>query len=268
MTSITGNIFNIKRYAIHDGPNIRTTVFFKGCSLSCWWCHNPEGKSPEVRFKSNPRQTFESSDEKLVPLGGWTSTVSEIMGEIRKDLPFFQESGGGVTFSGGDPLYQPEFLQALLKACGQENIHRSVDTSAHAPAEIIRSVAGETELWLLDLKHMDNTLHLKHTGLENGLILQNIKLLDALGAEIRIRIPLIPGVNADEQNLTASAKFICDLERKHPIDILPYHDTAASKYRTLGLDYRQVQASGPESLNPEQLIELMGSYGLSAQIGG
>lgn len=265
---VRGSIFNIKRYAIHDGPNIRTTVFFKGCSLSCWWCHNPEGKSPEVLFKSNPRRSFESTDEQMVPLGGWAATVPEIMEEVLKDKPFFEESGGGVTFSGGDPLFQPDFLLAILKACGEENIHRTVDTSAYAPENVLTSIAGETDLWLVDLKHMDNMLHLKHTGVQNTMILENIATLDALGAELRIRIPLIPAVNDDEHNLKQSAEFIRGLSNEHPVDILPYHDTAASKYRKLGLDYRQVQQTGPDSLQPQQAVKLLETRGISAQIGG
>lgn len=265
---VRGTIFNIKRYAIHDGPNIRTTVFFKGCSLSCWWCHNPEGKSPEVLFKSNPRRSFESTDEQMVPLGGWNASVSEIMEEILKDKPFFDESGGGVTFSGGDPLFQPEFLLDLLKACGKEMIHRTVDTSAYVSKEAIHLIAPETDLWLVDLKHMDNIHHLKHTGVENTTILENILLLDSLGAEMRIRIPLIPRVNDDEENLVQFAKFISKLENSPSVDILPYHNTAASKYRKLGLDYRQVQKPGPESLQPKQAVTLLETRGISAQIGG
>ena len=265
---LTGNIFNIKRYAIHDGPNIRTTVFFKGCALACWWCHNPEGKSPEVLFESNPRQSFESNDEQLVPLGGWTTTVPEIMKEILKDKPFFEESGGGVTFSGGDPLFQPDFLLELLKACGKEGLHRAVDTAAHAPQEVIQLVAHETDLWLVDLKHMDNLLHLKHTGVENTTILKNISLLDKMGAELRIRIPLIPGVNDDEKNLSLFAGFIHELNHPPPVDILPYHNTAASKYKKLALDYHQVETERSDSVKPEHVIEFFKTRQITAEIGG
>ena len=268
MRAITGNIFNIKRYAIHDGPNIRTTIFFKGCSLSCWWCHNPEGKESAVQFTQNPRLSFESEDEQMVPLGGWTTSVPELMEEILKDKPFFEQSSGGVTCSGGDPLYQPDFLLELLKTCGAEGIHRAVDTAAYTTSEIIQMIAPETDLWLVDLKHMDDTIHEQHTGVSNKMILENIKLLDSLRAEVRIRIPLIPGINDDDSNLGASAEFIGSLEHINTVDILPYHETAISKYRKLGLDYPRKPRATEQSLTPEQAKDLMGLHKLSAHIGG
>jgi pyruvate formate lyase activating enzyme len=266
--SIIGNIFNIKRDAIHDGPNIRTTIFLKGCALACWWCHNPEGKDPSVMFKHNPRKSFEFDDEQMVSLGGWSASVDEVMEEILKDKPFFDQSGGGVTISGGDPLYQPEFLLELLKACGQAGIHRTVDTAAYTMPTTLESINYETDLWLVDLKHMNNDEHEVHTGVANTTILENIRLLDTLGANARLRLPLIPGVNDDQDHLAFCAEFVSTLKNIRAIDILPYHSTAVSKYKKLGLDSPRMPQSRSSSLSAEKAVKLMEAHGLKAQLGG
>lgn len=298
-----GRIFAIKKYAIHDGPNIRTTVFFKGCPLSCHWCHNPEGLDAEIdiiwlagkcvgclecvnkcshgallseghkiiRDKkgcSRCRDCIDHCPALAHESTGWQISAEEVLAEIKKDIPFYDESGGGVTFSGGEPLMQPEFLLELLQRCGELGIHRVVDTSAYAKAELMLEVAQHTDMFLIDLKHMNSSVHKKYTGVSNTLILSNITMLAQSGCSIAIRIPLIGGVNNDGENLRRSADFIASLPDVRQVDLLPYHSIAGAKYRKL------------EKINPgDHLRTLSGEdvarcskyftdMGLEVQLGG
>ena len=210
MENVSGKIFAIKRFSLHDGPHLRTTVFLSGCPLSCDWCHNPEGMSATVRIVSSPDKCIgcgecvehcpstalsrgaggiERDTDSCDVCGecvhrcpalaheqtGWRTTVAEVMAEVEKDLPFYDQSGGGVTFSGGEPFDQPDFLMALLKACGRLSIHRTVDTSAYTSSRILLEAAEHTELMLCDIKHMDPALHKRYTGVDNKQILINIQ---------------------------------------------------------------------------------------------
>ena len=261
----TGFIFNIKRYAIHDGPGIRTTVFMKGCPLTCRWCHNPEGieATPFWAYKkercircgacveSCPEQALCLESEGVVPSGspctncftcteicpsearekvGRKLTALELLSEIQKDIPFYDTSGGGVTFSGGEPLMQAEFLIELLKLCGHEHIHRAVDTSGYASHETLMSVAEHTDLFLYDLKMMDSDKHEKYTGVPNHLILDNLLHLAREKVDLIIRLPLIPGVNDDVESLDRIGMFLDRLPGVEKVHILPYHDFQRSKY--------------------------------------
>lgn len=301
MTS--GTVFNISRYAIHDGPGIRTTVFLKGCSLSCWWCHNPESLSPEpeIALRLNrcihcgtciercPNDAISmlgdevAADPALCQLCfecaktcpgdalevvGRTMTVSEVMAEIKRDVPFYDESGGGVTFSGGEPLMQPAFLLELLEACGQSDIHRVVDTSGYAHKSVLLEVATRTDLFLYDLKHMDPAVHKRYTGVSNELILDNLKALSCRDAGIRIRFPLIPGVNDDRKNVEDTAAFLQRLHRVCYIDLLPYHDVGGSKYKRFGYTYRMGQLPASDPAHLQDIAETLSSYGLCVTIGG
>lgn len=302
MTSPTAIIFAIKRYALHDGPNIRTTIFFKGCPLACRWCHNPEGMDSRIEILSLAQkcvgcgECLEICPEKclrLTPEGivrdearcrlcrncietcpalaheatGWQVGVEELLEEVEKDRPFYDQSGGGVTCSGGEPLCQPEFLYAFLAACGERGIHRAVDTSGFAPTETLVRIAGVTDLFLFDVKMMDGERHLLYTGVANDLILANLKAL-ACEKPVRIRIPLIAGVNSDEENIRATGAFAAGCRRVEGIDVLPYHPSATAKYRKLNKIYQGNLFSAPSGETLARIVEILKQYSDDVRIGG
>ncbi len=189
-----GLIFDIKRFAIHDGPGIRTTIFFKGCPLECWWCHNPESRNPEqetvIREHKLNGEVFEIRE-----VTGRRMSVSEVLREIEKERMFMDESGGGVTLSGGEPLMQPAFCLALLRECRSAGIHTTLDTTGCVSKKIMTEVMAFVDLFLYDLKHMQENIHKKYTGVGNKLILKNLKFLHESGKNIILRLPVVPGVN-------------------------------------------------------------------------
>lgn len=300
----SGLIFDVKRYAINDGPGIRVAIFLKGCPLRCRWCHNPESISGKVQKMYNkakcigckscieacPENACTLSPEGIVTdlglctgcgacaeicptkateMSGRIATVEEVIAIVEKERVFFDQSGGGVTFSGGEPLMQPEFLMAVLSELGRRSIHRAVDTSGFAPKEILLEVAKHTDLFLYDLKMMDSGRHKKWTGVDNGTILENLQLLAKTGACIDIRIPLIKGVNADHENLEKSAAFVASLPgEKKSVSILPYHHTMVNKYQKLGQVFNGGTMSEPTDNEQSQVIKLFASFGLQATIGG
>jgi pyruvate formate lyase activating enzyme len=303
----TGVVFNLQRFSIHDGPGIRTTVFLKGCPLKCAWCHNPESRDPDENIfliadrcidcktceevcphgsaealKHNPAGRDVSSCTlcgectKACPteartMVGRTYTVDELMKELDKDRIFYEESNGGVTFSGGEPLAHKrntDFLMACLEACKQRGYHRAVDTSGFASQDSVLAVARLTDLFLYDLKLMDDELHLKYVGVSNRPILDNLVALSQAGANVWIRIPLIPGINDDEDNLEATASFVASLDQNYPIHVLPYHKVGSDKYHRLGTDYLLGDLEPPPKEHTSDAAELLRSFGLSVQIGG
>lgn len=224
----SGIIFKIKKYALHDGPGIRTTVFLKGCPLACRWCHNPEGQVHEPQIlKATDNQT--DKDETT----GRRATVDEIIREIEKDIVFYDESGGGATFSGGEPLSQPQFLFALLRQCRKREIHTAVDTTAFSDQEVFRKMIELADLILFDLKLMNDTAHKQFTGVSNLPILQNLSLAVHSETPLQVRIPIIPEITDTKENLSAIAQYLKALPRLKRIDILPFHKTAAKKYERL-----------------------------------
>lgn len=227
-----GLIFDIKRYAVHDGPGIRTTIFFKACPLNCWWCHNPESQDVKTQKLVN-KIIIDGITLEQTEYIGKVMTVDELMTEIRKDILFFDESGGGVTFSGGEPLMQFDFLYEVLKRCKQENIHTCVDTSGLISSEKIEKIIPYTDLFLYDLKHFDDTLHKKYTGVSNKLILKNFELLYKKNAKIRARFPLIPGINDTDENIEMLKQFLTKNSLIEQLDILPYHNIANHKYKKI-----------------------------------
>jgi pyruvate formate lyase activating enzyme len=243
-----GIIFDIKRFAIHDGPGIRTTVFFKGCPLSCFWCHNPESRKPGLE------EINSAKIDKVLKLGRKVS-VSALKKELLADRVFYESSGGGVTFSGGEPSQQMDFLEAVLTVCKQEGIHTAVDTSAFVKESLLRRILPLTDLFLFDLKMMDPEKHKKYTGVSNDLILSNLKMLVNQKASLDLRLPLIPGYNDSESDLLAMISFIKSLDGIGKIHLLPYHQTGRHKYdkfcltvpnyeaREAGTDYYQKQAN-------------------------
>ncbi|MDD4516656.1 glycyl-radical enzyme activating protein [Massilibacteroides sp.] len=299
-------IFDIKRYAINDGPGIRITIFMKGCPLSCVWCHNPEGirVSPEKLYTKKkcigckscvdacPHQALMLTPDgivtneelctlcgkcvdvcptKAMEMSGTNYSVDQLMQEIVKETAFMDQSSGGVTFCGGEPLMHPDMLLDLLYRCGEEGIHRVVDTTLYAKPEVVNKVLDNCEMFLIDLKHMDSEKHRQFCGVPNERILSNIKMISEGGADFFIRIPLIEGVNADEENIKRSAEFLSSIswERK-TVNLLPYHDIGKNKHEKLGTLYnrRAISMSTPSEEIQERTISIFKEYGIHALIGG
>jgi len=220
--STKGLIFNIQRFSVNDGPGIRTTVFMKGCPLGCWWCHNPESRSGKIEIIGEGE------------IGSFY-TVEELMTTLLKDRVFYEESGGGVTFSGGEPLQQPEFLTEALIVCRDEGIHTAVDTTGFSKPKIIKKISGIADLFLFDLKIIDPGNHKIFTTVSNEKILKNLELLMNQHISLIIRIPLIPGITITEQNLLDIINWLNQFEIKPEINLLPYHRIADHKYERYGL---------------------------------
>ncbi len=263
-----GTIFDIKRFSVNDGPGIRTTVFLKGCPLSCWWCHNPESQSAECSVR-----------EKVVQLDGkrfcrseavgYKISVEKLFAEIRKELVFMDESAGGVTFSGGEPLMQSQFLVEILHRCKLAGIHTAVDTSGFAARAAFQAVAPFTDLFLFDVKMLDRDKHLETTGALPDLIFQNLDYLFSVGKKVRIRFPVIPQINDDELHLQKMVDFLKEHQKNiDGVDLLPFHSIAAHKYENLKMDNRMkgVPSMPKETLMPlkRKLLEL----GFNVSIGG
>ncbi|WP_299578882.1 glycyl-radical enzyme activating protein [uncultured Sunxiuqinia sp.] len=262
-----GIIFDIKRFAVHDGPGIRTTVFFKGCPLQCQWCHNPESIDPKPVCVPKTVQLnghLFTENEQV----GYTITPRQLLAELQKEQVFMEESGGGVTFSGGEPLLQSPFLQKMLKLCQNHGMHTAVDTSLLASWKTVQQTAQATDLFLLDLKLMDDQKHRAYTGVSNRLILANMQKLARLQKAYNVRIPIIPGVSNTPENIEASIAFLQKLP--HPpraVDLLPFHNTARSKYIRFQLEN---PFKDQASLRKEALLEIRQQFeraGFTVSIG-
>ena len=297
-------IFDIKRYAINDGPGIRIVIFLKGCTLNCAWCHNPEGISAQAERMYAPAKCIRCGTcvmacsqkaltltsegivadsglcklcgncavvcpTKAIGLSGKPLSIVEIMDEIEKERIFFDHSGGGVTFSGGEPLMHTDFLIGLLDECGRRGIHRTVDTAGLANTDLLMEVARRTDLFLYDLKMMDSERHQKWTGVPNEKILENLRVLAESGANIIIRIPLIGNVNDDLDNITETARFISSLSgQPKVVNLLPYHKIAQHKYGKLGRpeDFKLLEEPTKEA--QLEAIGIFKEFGIEASIGG
>ena len=257
-----GLVFDIKRYALHDGPGIRTTVFLKGCALRCWWCHNPESQLPNAQIQKKQLPLENTCLTEEVTLGREMS-ANEIFAEIERDRVFYDESGGGVTFSGGEPLLQADFLKDLLIESGRRGIHRALDTCGYAPEAVVAAVAPHSDLFLFDLKLMDEDAHKRYTGVSNRLILANLDSLLQLDAQIVIRFPLIPGITDTQGNLQSLRSFMNDRPALSRIDILPYHRSAKSKYERLG---REDHLRGVPTPSDQDLMEMRDFFQNSSRI--
>ena len=282
-------IFDIKRYAINDGPGIRTTIFVKGCPLRCVWCHNPEGwtAEPQVLYKRSKcigchtceQEGFVADDcpTKAREVCDRKYTMDELMGEVEKERDIMQDSGGGVTLCGGEPLMHPDGTLAILRELGRRGFHRTVDTTLYAHSDVVKAVARECELLLVDLKLMDTEKHRRYTGVGNELILQNIRLIAEAGHPFQIRIPLIEGINADEQNIEQTARFLNTLPPPYgggagggAINLLPYHDVGKDKHLRMGSRYNPqgYPMSTPTEESQQRCRQQLEAYGLHVVIGG
>lgn len=233
---MSGCIFDIRHFSVHDGPGIRSTIFLKGCPLKCVWCHNPESQSPKPEvFQMEKKLDGESFfiDNQV----GKNMTVDDVFNEILPQIGYYEESNGGITLSGGEPLMQTSFSEALLKKAKQEGIHTAVDTCGFASKESFEQIAPYTDLFLYDLKIIDNKLHQEYTGVPSQPIIDNLQLLDKMGKRIILRIPLIDGITDTANNLLDVRKLIESLQHIERIDLLPYHPIAKGKYKRADMDY-------------------------------
>lgn len=278
-------IFDIKRFAINDGPGIRTTLFIKGCPLRCVWCHNPEGwtAEPQVLFKQSKcircgaclekDFTVDDCPTTAREICGREYSMDELMAEVEKERAVMEDSGGGVTLCGGEPLMHPEGTLEVLRELGRRGFHRTVDTTLYAKPEVVDAVAAECELLLIDLKLMDSEKHRRYTGVGNELILENLRRVAEAGHDFRIRIPLIDGVNADDENIEQTARFLSALyllPSTFTIHLLPYHDVGKDKHSRMGSAYNpeRLPMAPPSEALLQHCKSLLEAYGLSVVIGG
>lgn len=289
-------IFNIQKYNLYDGPGIRTLVFFKGCPLRCLWCSNPEGqlRSYQILFKKDRcvdcgacaavcptgvhvmdpvakqhivrrdvecigcRKCADACPQSALSVSGEYRTISDIMSVIEEDLPFYQSSGGGVTLGGGEALMQPEAAINLLTACKQRGINTAIETCGYARPEVVRKAAEVTDLFLFDVKHMDSDCHYQLTGVHNELILENLQGLFENRRNVKVRVPLLRGVNDGERDIEAMVRFLepyKDHRNCKGIDLLPYHKMGVNKYAQLGREY---PLTGDPALSEEDLARVEG----------
>jgi len=268
--SATGIIFDLKRYAIHDGPGIRTTVFFKGCPLDCWWCHNPESRQiePELIESEDNRNSGHIFRAKSDSVVGRTVTVDEVMKEVLSDVVFYDQSGGGVTFSGGEPLLQLQFLKELLNQCMSYGIHTAVDTCGYASGEDFASINGMVDLYLYDLKLMDDSAHMRYTGASNRTILDNLQTVAESGADVNVRIPMIPGITDTEEKLDAIAEYISSLESVEVVSLLPYNALGEVKLRRFSKTPRLKSLTTQQRTTLIDLGRRFAVLGCEVKIGG
>ena len=268
--TLKGRIFDIQRFSIHDGPGIRTTVFFKGCNLHCNWCHNPESISHETQvqifykkcigcgecIKACPekahsmksgkrifrrelckkcRSCVEKCFAEALVISGKTVSAKDVILELEKDALFYKNSKGGVTFSGGEPLLQKKFLKQLLIESKKKGFHTTVDTALSVPFETIKAIRPYVDLFLIDIKGIDGKKHRENVGADNKLILENISKLADGKSHIWIRIPVIPGMNATVKEMKVVACFLKGKKGIEKVELLPFHQLAEGKYESLGM---------------------------------
>lgn len=296
-----GRIFDIQRYSINDGPGIRTTIFFKGCPLSCLWCDNPESQSPFPQLLFYPslcarcyqcaavcptQATTVGGDgaiqidrDKCISCGKCTTVcsaearvisgklmkVEDVIEIVKKDSLFYRNSGGGVTASGGEPTSQPQFLKELLIRCHQCGFHTAMETCGYVPWETLEGFLEHVDLFLYDIKHMNPHRHKELTGVDNTLILENARRLAAKKKQLIIRFPLIPGYNDSIENLEATKRFVYELGVEK-LDLVPYHQLGISKYQRLGWDYQLIQVLSYKEEDVEAIRKRLEAYNFTVSI--
>jgi len=300
---VEGNVFDVQRYSLDDGPGLRTAIFLKGCPLRCAWCANPESQRviPELILfpnsciacgacvdicssesrkldgdhidwdrKSCTRcgECAEICPAQATVWSGVRRAAGDLLQEALSDAAFY-EDGGGLTLTGGEPLLQPSFAEAILRLAKAERLHTAIETTGNAPWETLETVSPYVDLWLFDVKHMDSPAHRKWTGLGNELILSNLRRLAATGAPIRVRMPLIPEVNASEDNLRQTGEFLAQLGGSvQSLDLLPFHKLARAKYEALGQSAKFYDAALMPDTQMDAAAELLRSYKLTVHIVG
>ncbi len=257
--AVTGRIFDIQRFSTHDGPGVRTLVFLKGCPLRCRWCCNPESQSYDIQ------QMTQGGKVKTV---GRDVTVGEALQEILRDRPYYRRSGGGVTLSGGESLWQPDFAAALLTACKENGINTAIETTGFAEPAVIERVLPLLDLVLMDIKHTDSRKHEEFTTRPNEKILQNARLIAEKASKLIIRVPVIPGFNDTEGEIDAIAAFAASLPRVNEIHLLPYHRMGRDKYDGLSRPYLMGDVEPPPAAHMERLAQVAQRHGLIVKIGG
>jgi pyruvate formate lyase activating enzyme len=301
-TEVSGTIFNIQKFSVHDGPGIRTTVFMKGCPLRCRWCSNAESMNPKPEpgiiierctgcgdcVNTCPENAIAINDGKVsidrsvctaceqcvpscpedaITIYGKTITVDEVLKEVLKDRSFYSGSGGGVTVSGGEPLRQHEFVIELFRKCKEEGIGTCLDTCGYAPGEVLKDVLQYTDNVLFDLKHMNIDRHREFTGVENDRIKENAGIVSESEADLLFRIPLIDGVNSDEYNIRETAEFIKSLGEGNRVELLPYHKLGIGKYKMLGRDYPGKNFKTPDEEKIDRWKYIFVNHGIQCDVG-
>lgn len=303
MTS--GTIFNIQRFSTEDGPGVRTTVFFKGCPLRCVWCSNPESqrsalqvghrdslcvgcgscveacpngavrvlkKGRGFQVKINRRKCtscgkcVEACAYEAMRFYGRIMTVDEVFEEVKKDIGYYKESGGGVTASGGEALSQAEFVAEFFQRCRRLGIHTTLDTSGYGTKEACRLVCSEVDLVLFDIKIMDRNEHRRFTGRYNDVILRNLEWMVSAGVCVRARVPVVPGITDSVENIAALAEYVAGLDADIPVDFLPYHRYGEGKYEMLDMKYKLGDIRPPSQEHLEKIIEIVKGYGVECSV--
>ena len=287
----SGLVFNVQRFSLQDGPGLRSTVFMKGCPLACAWCHNPESRAPQTEFirlrhrcmacgicsdeeLAEPLvQNRDEEDVEACPTGALQTVGQEMRSSLLvktllRDRIFFDESGGGVTFSGGEPLMQAPFVIEAMRLLRAEGVHTALDTCGYVGWQDLAGAAIHACLVLYDLKLMDETRHKAATGVSNAIILENLKALSEIHPSIWIRIPIIPGINNDLANLEATAEFLKPLSGIQQVDLLPYHPLGESKSARVGLTYQLHDTQTPTIEDLEALASVFRAKGLNTTVGG
>jgi len=297
----TGIVFNIQRFSTQDGPGIRTTVFMKGCPLRCLWCSNPESQKTfaevahrdslcnkcgrcieacEVQAISLTDNGVKINRETCTRCGkcievcapgalkfyGKEMSVEEVYQEVIRDMLFYQNSGGGVTAGGGEPLSQADFVAELFKQCQDTGIHTCLDTCGYAPSGAWKKVMPYTDLVFFDVKLMDQSIHKKVIGKSNHTIFSGLKLATEAGVPVIIRIPIIPGINDSEENITEIARYVAGIDSLREVNLLPYHRFGESKYAMLDRQYNLSELKPPEHSNLEELVRIIKSFNLDCEI--
>lgn len=257
--NVSGRIFDIQKFSVHDGPGIRTIVFLKGCALRCRWCCNPESQKSEIQTM------IQNGKEKTI---GRDVTVKEVLSIVKQDAPYYKRSGGGMTLSGGEMLCQSDFSLALLKAAKDASINTAVETTAFAPFETIERMLPYIDTVLMDIKHMDSNKHKEFTTQPNERILENAVKIAEKANRLIIRTPVIPTFNDTEQEIAAIAKFAASLPGVTEIHLLPYHNFGKDKYEGLGREYLMGDLPSPSEKQMETFKSIAERYGLTCKIGG
>ena len=257
--SVKGRIFDIQRFSTHDGPGVRTIVFLKGCPLRCRWCCNPESQSYEIQ------QMNQKGKIKTI---GKDVEVREVLSEVLRDRAYYRRSGGGLTLSGGECLWQPDFAVALLEAAHQNGVNTAIETTGFAEWQVIERFIPHVEVFLMDIKHIDTKKHEEFTTRPNAQILRNARLIAENAKKLIIRVPVIPGFNDTKEEIGKIASFTSSLPNVNEIHLLPYHNMGRDKYEGLGRAYLMGDVPSPTNEKMKELAEACKQYGLNVQIGG